>query len=378
MVDYRDTADEAEFRAKLRKWIAGHAPAYSRWGDERVASQREWDQDLFQGGYLGLSWPKEWGGQGLPFVYEAILCEEVGNADAPPVPAYVKLLGRAIFRHGTSEQVERFMGPLHRGETAWCQGFSEPGAGSDIANVRTRAVRDGDRYIVNGQKLWTSGAQFADWCFLVVRTDPDVPRHRGISVLLASMKSPGVTVRPISISNGEPETAEVFWDDVQVPVENRLGDEGRGWEIVVDTLSEERGPHAVTWVATHRSKLRKAMEMAARRGLLDDPSVRQRLARAHVDGESLHLYTLELLSRRERGTEHGAESSIIKLLWAQAEQSLHHLVMDMLGSSPLLDDEHDWLKHYLWSRIGSVYGGTSEIQRNVIARRRLAMPSGQS
>ena len=378
MVDYNDSLDEAEFRAGVRDWIAANYP--TDWSlnaplDDRKRIERAWHRALYQSGYIGVSWPINAGGRGLPLMYEAILSEELGRAGAPTAPAFVRLFGRSIHRHGTPEQIERFLPPMLNQEVVWCQGFSEPTAGSDISAVRTRAVRDGDRYVVTGQKMWTSGAQYADWCYLVVRTDPDVPRHRGISILLTDLHSPGVTVQPITISNGEPETAEVFFDEVSIPVENRLGDEGHGWEILLDTLSEERGPHAVTWFATHSAKLARATEMARTAGLLDDMTIRERLGQAHVDGQSLRLATLDLLSVRDSPAERGYESSVIKLLWAHAEQNLHHLIMDISGAVSLVVEDEEWLKHYLWSRIGSVYGGTSQIQRNVITKRALAMPA---
>jgi alkylation response protein AidB-like acyl-CoA dehydrogenase len=375
-MDYRDTPEEAEFRARLRSWLAENVPA--GWRNIRDHAEhdrmyREWHRKLYAAGYMGMSWPKEYGGLDLNPVYEAILNDEAGNADAPPVPS-VGYMGRAIFTYGTEEQKRRFLPPLLNGEVRWCQGFSEPEAGSDLASLRTRAERDGDRYVVHGQKMWSTGGIYSDWCMLLVRTNHDVPQHKGISCLLASMHSPGVEARPIVLANGDPETAEVFWDGVEVAAENRLGEEGDGWRIAMTTVSYERGPGDVGTVAHYRRNLRQIERLAAERGLTQQPEVRKALAKAYVFGEAQRLNVIEQLSKRVSGHLPGPEASVSKQLWTQAEQYLQHLAMDLVGADALTGVAPERLAEYFYSRPISVYGGTAQIQRNLLAQRVLGLP----
>jgi len=320
-----------------------------------------------------MSWPTEYGGQDRSPVFEAILNDEAGNADAPPIPS-VGYMGRAIFTYGTEEQKSRFLPPLLNGEDRWCQGFSEPGAGSDLASLRTRAERLEDRYVVDGQKMWSSGGQYSDWCMLLVRTNHDVPQHKGITCLLASMRSPGVEVRPIVLANGNPETTEVFWDEVEVPADNRLGEEGDGWRIAMTTVTYERGPADVGIIAHFRRSLRHVERLAAERGATADPEVRKALARAYVLGEELRLNVVEQLSMRVSGRPPGPESSVSKQLWTEAEQYLQHVAMDLVGADALTGRAEDRLTEYFYSRPISVYGGSAQIQRNLLAQRVLGMP----
>jgi alkylation response protein AidB-like acyl-CoA dehydrogenase len=375
-MDYRDTPEEADFRMRLKAWLAANVPAGWRdVGDHAEYDQmsRAWHRKLYEAGYMGLSWPKEFGGLDLSPIYEAILNDEAGNADAPPVPAF-GYIGRAIFSYGTDEQKRKFLPGLLSGEERWCQGFSEPEAGSDLASLRTRAERIDDHYVVNGQKMWSSGGIYADWCLLLVRTNHDVPQHKGITCLLASMRSAGVEARPIVLANGNPETAEVFWDGVEVPAENRLGDEGDGWRIAMTTVSYERGPADVGMIATYRRNLRQVERTAAHRGLLDDPEVRRGLARAYMYGEAQRLNVAEQLSLRLSGHLPGPEGSVSKQLWTQSEQYLQHLAMDLVGADALTGAAPERLSDYFWSRPVSVYGGSAQIQRNLLAQRILGLP----
>jgi alkylation response protein AidB-like acyl-CoA dehydrogenase len=376
-MDYRDSAEEAMFRAELREWLAANAPTtYPQLADhgERRAMAHQFHKDLFAAGYMGMSWPEEYGGRGLSPVYDAILNEEVGRSSSPPIPAQVNYLGRAIYTHGTDEQKAQHLPPMLNGDIAWCQGFSEPEAGSDLASLRTRAVLDGDEYVVNGQKMWTSGGQYADWCFLLARTDPDVPKHKGISCLLVDMQNPGITVRPIVLADGNPETCEVFWDDVRVPVANRLGDPGVGWRVAMTTVSYERGPADIGFISTYYKSLRSVEEAAAARGLTSDPGIRRRLADAYVRGEGLRLNVIEQLSMRVSGRQPGPEGSVAKLLWADAEQNLQHLAMDIAGADAVTGRDPERLDAYFGSRPVSVYGGTAQIQKNILAQAALGMP----
>lgn len=375
-MDYRDTPEEADFRAALQSWLAENVPPGWRSVEDHAGFDRiyrSWHRSLYAAGYMGMSWPKEYGGRDMSPVYEAILNDEAGNADAPPIPS-VGYMGRAIFTYGSEEQKRRFLPPLLSGEVRWCQGFSEPEAGSDLASLRTRAELDGDHYIVNGQKMWSSGGIYSDWCMLLVRTNHEVPPHKGITCLLADMHVPGVETRPIVLANGNPETAEVFWDGVAVPAENRLGEEGDGWRIAMTTVSFERGPGDVGTVAAFRRNLLQVERLALEKGLHRDTQVRHALARAYVYGEAQRLNVLEQLSKRVSGHLPGPDASISKQLWTQAEQYLQHVAMDLVGADALTGVAPDRLSDYFASRAISIYGGTAQIQRNLLAQRMLGLP----
>jgi alkylation response protein AidB-like acyl-CoA dehydrogenase len=376
-VDYRDTPEEAAFRTEARAWFAANVPADWRAitdPHDRRVFQKEWHQRLYRAGYVGMAWPVEYGGRGLNPVYDAILGEEASRADAPALPAKVNYIGRAMWSHGTDEQKRRFLPTLLNGDDMWCQGFSEPEAGSDIASLRTRGVLEGDEWIVNGQKTWTSGADEADWCFLLARTEPDAPKHKGISCLLTRMDVAGISTRPIVLANGDPETAEVFFDDVRIPADQILGTRGEGWGIAMTTLAYERGPGDVGVIPKYQAMLRALEQEARTRGLLGDPAVRAELARAYTKGEALRLAVIEALSMRVSGRAPGSEGSITKQLWTDAEQSLQQLALDIVGADAWLGRADGWLSQYLWSRAGSVYGGSAQIQRNLVAQRLLGMP----
>jgi alkylation response protein AidB-like acyl-CoA dehydrogenase len=307
-MDYRDTAEEAAFRADLRAWLEATAPKnYTQIKDytERNKMYRQFHRSLYEAGYMGMAWPVEYGGRGLSPIYDAILNEEAGRSSSPPIPGMVNYLGRAIYTYGSEEQKSKFLPTLLNGDVAWCQGFSEPEAGSDLASLRTRADLDGDIYVVNGQKMWTSGGQYADWCLLLARTDREVPKHKGISCLLVDMHSPGITVRPIVLSDGDPETCEVFWDNVQVPAAQLLGTPGLGWKVAMTTVTYERGPADIGFIAMYQKSLRTVEALAVEKGVADDPEVRRELARAYVRGEAMRLNVVEQLSMRVSGREPG-------------------------------------------------------------------------
>lgn len=376
-MDYRDSTEEATFRSTLRDWLTVSIPAkYAATTDpdERADIRRSWHRSLYNAGYMGMAWPKEYGGQDLSPVHDAILNEEVGASDGPPVPGQVNYLGRAIYTYGTEEQKLRFLPTLLSGEIQWCQGFSEPNAGSDLAALRTRADQRDGHYVVNGQKMWTSGGQYSDWCLLLARTDQDVPKHKGISAFLVDMNTPGITVRPIVLADGEPETSEVFWDDVEIPADQMLGEPGQGWHIAMTTVSYERGPADVGMISNFTKALRAVEREAAERGLSDQPEVRKGLSRAYVLGEALRLNVAQQLSMRVSGQQPGPEGSVGRLLWSEAEQSLYHLALWLAGADALTGAAPRWLTGYFRSRPVSVYGGSSQIQRNLLAWHMLRMP----
>jgi alkylation response protein AidB-like acyl-CoA dehydrogenase len=373
-VDYNDDSDEAAFRAQLRAWLVVHAPSdvSASTDDKRRQNMADWHRKLYSGGWMGLSWPTEIGGRGLPLPYEAILNEEVGRVGAPSVPG-VGFLGRAILDYGTDEQRRRHLPSLLNGETRWCQGFSEPDAGSDLANMSTQARRVDDHYVVNGQKIWTSGARWADRCLLLARTDPDETRHRGISCLVVNMHAKGVEVRPIVQISGDRDFAEVYFHDVLVPFEERIGEENRGWQLAMRTLAYERGL-ADTGVISRFLRVLHHLDQAKRDGRLRvDHELETRLARATMAVEVLRVHSLRSLSIRLHHGADGPEGSVDKLFLARTEQELHRLALDAVGASALMG-EGDWLFDYLFSRAATIYGGSSQIQRNILAERALGMP----
>lgn len=370
-MDYRDSAEEAKFRLELREWFKHNIPA--NWREITDAQglralTKSWHKALYADGYIGLNWPREYGGQGLSPTYDAILNDEAGRADAPRLPGMVNYLGRAIFTYGTEEQKLQFLPTLLSGEVQWCQGFSEPGAGSDLASLRTRAELDGDHYRVNGQKMWTSGALQADWCLLLARTDSSAAKHKGISCLLTPLNAPGITVNPIVLHSGDPETAEVFFDDVLIPQTQRIGDPGAGWRIAMTTVAYERGASDTGSISVLRRQLRELEQIAQQKGLLNNASTRMKLARAHVDIEALSLNVAQQLSSRLAGRDPGPEGSVGKLLWSRAAQYTMHVALDVLGADALTGNAPGWLVEYFTSRPVSVYGGSSQIQKNILAR----------
>ncbi len=376
-MDYRENEQEAAFRQKVRTWLADNAPKgwQSDAVDEATAGRitRDWHKKLYEAGLIGLSWPLEYGGQNLGPTYEAILNDEMGKADTPRI-SFHNYLGRAIFGFGTEEQKQRFLPSMLSGEVQWCQGFSEPDAGSDLASLRTFAELKGDTYVVNGQKMWTSGALNADWCLLLVRTDRDVPKHKGITCLLTPLKAPGIDVRPIRISDGAPETCEVFLDDVKIPASHRVGDPGAGWRIAMTVLSFERGPADIGMIATYDTALRKMSAMAAERGLINDPEIRKALARAYVHGEALRLVVVEQLSQRNTGRMPGPEGSVARLLLTEAQQYIAHLELEIMGADAFNGQADTAFNSYIRSRTISIFGGTSQIQKNILANQVLGMP----
>jgi alkylation response protein AidB-like acyl-CoA dehydrogenase len=372
-MDFRDDNEEAAFRAEFRSWLATHMPSETAplGGVERARFWRDWHRDLYEGGWMGLSWPVDYGGRGLPATFEAIFNDEIGAAAAPPAP-HVGFLGRAILHYGSEAQRRRFLPGLLSGTDVWCQGFSEPGAGSDLAALSTQANLEGDSYVVNGQKVWTSDAAWADWCLLLVRTDRSVPKHRGISAIIIDLHQPGVEVRPIVQANGDCEFNEVFFTHATAPRDHLVGELGDGWRIAMTTVGYERGPADVGFSSRY-IRLVTDLERAARESDIG-AALQLDLARAYVQVAVLRAHVLRDLSARSDGTAPGPEGSITKLLATRTEQRLHHVAMDLAGSAPLVGDRPDVLAEYLYSRAASIAGGTSQIQRTIVAERLLGLP----
>ena len=366
------------FRQELRSWLAEHAPpaiAVATTAEEAEVL-REWQRTLHAGGWVGIHWPVEYGGRGASATQVAIYNEELARADAPEIPGRggVTLVGPTLMAYGTEGQRWRWMRRILTGDDVWCQLFSEPGAGSDLTGLTTRAEKRGDLYVVTGQKVWSTYAQFADWGVALVRTDPTVPKSKGISMLAVPMHAKGVDVRPLRQMTGESEFNEVFLDGVEVPVDNLIGPENEGWRVASTTLANERGGGFI-WKQQVRQE--EAVELlwktCAGAGLLGDPLVRQRLAKARIDVEIFRLHNARTLARLARGEELGAESSLVKLFWAGASQRLYETACDLLGPEVLLATD-EWANGLLATRANSIMGGTSEIQRNIIGEHLLGLP----
>ena len=389
-MDFRDTPEEAKFRAELRSWLEanipkewrerGHVPGRT---DEKIS--KAWSKQLYDGGYSGLTWPKEYGGRGAPYTYQAIYLEESARAEPPDHIGVIGLgmAGPTIISHGTDEQKKRYLQPILSGEEVWCQGFSEPGSGSDLASLRTKAVDDGDALVVNGQKVWSSFAHIADWCILLVRTDPDVPKHEGITFLLVDMHAPGVDVRPLRQITGDPEFNEIFFTDVRVPKANVVGEVNQGWKVAMTTLLHERGTLGFALTATLERMVKKLMELARHTTVnghvaAEDPLLRDRLVDHWVRLQALRFTNYRALTGLVKTGVPGPEGSIAKLHWSESNQDLTKLALEILGPESQLDANGVWNGFWqyqqLRSRGNTIEAGTSEVLRNIIAERVLGLP----
>jgi alkylation response protein AidB-like acyl-CoA dehydrogenase len=383
-MDFRDTPAEAEFRAEVRAWLTDNLPP--GWPENRPKEQtaeeelrREWQRKLYEAGWAGLSWPTEYGGRGASLIEQVIFNEESARVRAPtPINVIgLYMAGPTIIAWGTEEQKGRYLQPLLSGEEIWCQGFSEPGAGSDLGAVRTRAVREGDEYIVNGQKVWTSYGHIADFCILVTRTDPEAAKHAGLTYLLAPMKQDGVSVRPLVQITGDPEFNEVFFDDARVPVENRLGEEGDGWKIAMTTLLHERGTMSFGLQVMSQITLSRLVELAQKLGRSDDPWVRDKLAGFQLEVDALRFTNMRAVSKMAKGSP-GPEGSMAKLVWERVQQAMGEFAMELLGPDGQLleggQDDGFWQYVYLRGRGHTIEAGTTEILKNIVAERVLGLP----
>ena len=383
-MDLRDTPDEGAFRSGLRAWLEEHLPDElrgHRGGAARLdgPGMREWSRALYDAGYVGLTWPKEYGGGGAPYTHHAIFLEEIARAEAPPHVGVIGLgmAGPTIIAHGTEEQKARYLAPILSAAEIWCQGFSEPGAGSDLAGVRTSARKDGGRFVVDGQKVWSSFAHSADFCILLTRSDPDSTRHDGLTYLIVDMHAPGVEVRPLRQITGEAEFNEIFFSGVEVPVENVLGEVGSGWQVAMTTLLHERGTLGFALQAALEVQVRKLASLARDRGA--DPLQRDRIAREWIEAQALRFTNYRALTQLVKTGLPGPEGSISKLVWSEANQRLTKLALEILGSSAQLTDgggyaEGYWQYQQLRSRGNTIEAGTSEILRNIVAERVLGLP----
>jgi alkylation response protein AidB-like acyl-CoA dehydrogenase len=385
------TPEQEAFRKEVRAWLEANLPddlrgrafAASRADREEVDRLRAWQRRMYEAGYVGLDWPREFGGRGATLVEQVILFQEMARAECPQFVnrGGLSMLGPTLMKYGTPAQQRRFLPRILTAEDLWCQGFSEPNAGSDLANLQTRAVRQGDHYVVNGQKVWTSMAHVADWCFLLVRTDPEAPKHKGISFLLVDMRTPGITVRPLRQMTGEAEFNEVFFDQVRVPVENLVGRENEGWAVAITTLAWERDLLTFIRQISLRNALQRLVRLVRERGRGADPIVRQKLAALWIGEQALQLNAYRSLTRILRGGEPGPEGSTSKLFWSQLDQDLAQLATEVLGpasqikaGSPWAPDEGQWEFYALLAQASGIRAGTSEILRNILGERVLGLP----
>ena len=388
-MDFSHTAGETAFRAELGAWLRAHVPrgprVFARLEDEADFLTR-WQRTLHDGGWAAVHWPRAYGGRGASLAEQAIFHEEMAAARAPQMMNRVglNLVGPTLIAHGTEEQRLRYLPRIPSCEEIWCQLFSEPGAGSDLASLRTRAEPRGDGFLVNGQKVWTSYAEFARWGILLARTDPTAPRHRGLSYLIVDMRSPGITIRPLRQITGSAEFSETFFEDVLVPGENLIGAVNRGWEIAQTTLAHERGTaFPFKEQVLHRIAIDELVERVRQRGTAGngDARLRQAIACRVIEVEIMRLHNCRMMTKLGRGEMPGPESSIVKLFWSDLTQHLFETALEALGPAALLvhgdaraADDGRWQQGFLWSRCGSIAGGTSEIQRNIIAQRLLGLP----
>ena len=381
-MDLRDTPDEAAFRAELRAWLDANLPEERRGG--RGGSQRfddpfgrEWSRMLYDAGYAGLTWPKEYGGAGAPYSFQAIFYEEMARANAPAHIGVIGLgmAGPTIMAHGSDEQKQAHLSKILSAEEIWCQGFSEPDAGSDLAAVRTRAERRGDAYVLNGQKVWSSFAHIADFCILITQSDPGGQRYRNLTYLIVDMHAPGVEVRPLRQITGEAEFNEIFFNDVEVPVSNRLGEEGEGWQVAMTTLLHERATLGFALTAALEVGVGRLLDVARER-VNGDAGARERVAAEWIELQALRFTNYRSLGAYQRTGIPGPEGSAIKLRWSEQNQRMTKLGRELLGPEGILDDGW-WHHQQLRSRGNTIEAGTSEVLRNIIAERVLGLPKGR-
>ncbi len=395
------TAEADKYREKIQAFLAEHLPG--NWNgigalDADAAHQftEEWRPILRDNRLLAATWPTEYGGAGLSALESVIMAEEFQKAGVPTGSANdvfgIQMVGNTIIQWGTDEQKKHFLPRIISGEDRWCQGYSEPDAGSDLGNVGCKAELDGDEWVLNGQKIWTSAGHLANWIFVLVRTDADAPKHRGISFLLCPMDQPGVEVRPIKMISGEAEFNEVFFTDAKAPKDNILGEVNGGWAVAMTLLGYERGEAAATTPVAFRGELDRLMALAKERGRSTDPLVRQRLAWCHSKVEIMRYLGMRTLTKFLAGEHPGADASVFKLYWSEYHQVVTELAVDLLGADGLhftgklpnsafstdspgaSNDSGSWVGTFLNARAGTIYAGTSQVQRNIIGEMVLGLP----
>ena len=388
-MDFSYTPEQETFRSDLRAWLetkkaeGAFATRDHKTLDEVVADGRRWQAALAGAGWCGIHWPREYGGRSASLVEQIIFQEELARSGSPQLINLLALtmVGPVIIAHGTDAQKQRYLRPILTAEQIWCQGYSEPGAGSDLAALSTRADRDGDAYLISGQKVWTSYAQYADFCIVLARTNSEVPKHKGITMFIVDMRSAGIDVRPLRQMNGDSEFNEVYFEDVRVPRENIIGEEGKGWDMAVAMLMHERATLTFQRQLQSRVALKDLLDFARTWDVpgqppAADPILRQQIAQSYIDGEALRLTALRHLTRQLRGGHPGPEGSIEKLFWSEMYQRMLWTAVGMLGpygnlapGDPRAPLDGRWSHLMLYSRGRTIAAGTSEIQRGIIAQR---------
>jgi alkylation response protein AidB-like acyl-CoA dehydrogenase len=394
-MDFQYSAEQEAYRAKVRSWLEANQPAPLRDTEKEGANDetlwkrlKQWHKRLYEAGWMGLTWPKEYGGQAATFIEQVIFQQELGRLNLPfgCNVLGVIMTGPALMQWGTEEQKKRYLEPILSGDEIWCEGMSEPGAGSDLASIQMRAVLEGDSFIVNGQKVWTTIAHRSDFCQLFVRTDPELPKHKGMSCLLVDMKAPGVTVKPLKQISGDSDFNEIFFEDVRVPKENLLGPVNMGWQVLVATLMHERFGIGETLggseqLLTHIIALAKQCKLNGKTAF-EDPAVRQQIAQFACEVAAKKYNGLRSLTKRLKGQLPGAEASISKLVSTELSQRMVKYATRLLGEYALLErrspfaPDGDWLRRILASESMTIAGGTSAVQRNMIGERILGLPKG--
>ena len=385
------TTEQEAFRKEVRAWLEANLPdglrgrsfASSRADRDEVARLRAWQKTMADAGFVGMEWPREFGGRGASIVEMIILYQEMARAESPQLVnrGGVSMLGPTLMKYGTPAQRARFLPKILTAEELWCQGFSEPNAGSDLANLQTRAVLEGDYFVVNGQKVWTSMGHVADWCFLLVRTDPAAAKHKGISFLLVDMKTPGITVRPLRQMTGEAEFNETFFDNVRVPAANLVGKLNEGWGVAITTLAYERDLLTFIRHISLRNALHRLVKLVRERGRAADPIVRQKVAALWIGEQALQLNGYRSLTRILRGGQPGPEGSTSKLSWSQLDQELAQVATEVIGPASQLagesawaPDEGQWEFYALLAQASGIRAGTTEILKNILSERVLGLP----
>jgi alkylation response protein AidB-like acyl-CoA dehydrogenase len=375
-VDLTLTSEEQAFRDEVRAWLGENHPGPEPDGEEaKFEFRRAWQRKLHDAGWAGISWPKEYGGRGATLIEQAIFSEEMVRSKAP-APANVLGLvmgGPVVIAHGTEQQKERFLEPILSGEEIWCQGFSEPESGSDLASLKTKAIRDNGGWRVTGQKVWTTYAHEAKWCMLLARSEPNAPKHKGLTYFICDMEQDEIEVRPLRQITGEAEFNEIFLEDAVVPDENLVGGEGNGWNVAITTLMHERAGLGAASAISLRRELDELIALINERGLADDPVIRQRIAELKIGVEALRLGALRALTQQMKVGIPGPEGSVAKWQWAMLNQKLTELAVDVLGPDALRPDS-EWAYRFLRARANSIEGGTTEVMKNIIAERVLGLP----
>jgi alkylation response protein AidB-like acyl-CoA dehydrogenase len=376
-VDLSLTGSEAAFQQEVRSWLEENHPGPAPEGDDAAEFEfrRQWQKKLHQAGWAGISWPQEYGGKGATLIEQSIFNEEMARQRVPAPANILGLVmgGPVVIAHGTEEQKERYLEPILSGEEIWCQGFSEPESGSDLASLKARAVRSNGGWKVSGQKVWTTYAHEAKWCMLLARSDTEAPKHKGITYFLLDMDQPGVEVRPLRQITGEAEFNEIFLEEAAIPDENVVGEVGGGWQVAITTLMFERAGLGAAAVIGLTRSLEALVELVKERGLEDDPVIRQKIGELKIGIEAMRLGALRALTQTMKTGIPGPEGSLSKWEWANLNQALTELATDILGPDGLVAGT-DWSYRFLRARANSIEGGTTEVLKNIVAERVLGLP----